>query len=144
MALVQWSTGLCVGIKEIDEQHQQLFGLINKLNDAHLQGRGREVRGEILNELIDYTQKHFGIEEEYFARYKYPEAVPHCMAHAEFVAKVVEFKNDLLKNKIALSLDIMQFMSEWLKKHIMGTDMEYVTFFKENGVDDVERGYVLN
>ncbi len=134
MELVQWSESLSVTIREIDRQHQKLFDMINELHQAQLQGKGKDVQGKIVNGLISYTNEHFGNEEKYFDKYNYPDAANHKKAHAEFVAKVVTFRDDLQKNKMGLSLSIMMFLSDWLKKHIMVTDMKYVPFFKENGI----------
>jgi hemerythrin len=134
MPLIQWNESLSVSINEIDTQHRKLFALINELDQAQHQGKGKEVVGKIVNGLISYTREHFKNEEDYFDRHNYPDAASHKKAHMEFVAKVTEFRDNLLKNKIGLSMDLMQFLSEWLKKHILVIDMKYVPFFKEHGI----------
>ena len=49
MALVEWDPAKhSVNIQEIDRQHQKLFGCLNDLYDAMIQGKGREVIGNVL------------------------------------------------------------------------------------------------
>ena len=73
MALIKWTSALSVAVPEIDLQHQKLVSLINQLHESMLSGKGREVLGGVLNELIDYTKRHFADEEELMRRHNYPE-----------------------------------------------------------------------
>jgi hemerythrin len=45
MALIQWNDSLSVNVVEIDKQHQKLVRMINELNDAMRQGKGKEALG---------------------------------------------------------------------------------------------------
>jgi len=55
MALITWNAALSVGVKEIDDQHKKLIDLVNQLNDAMHAGKGRDVLGAVLAELVKYT-----------------------------------------------------------------------------------------
>jgi len=134
MALIQWNEGLSVGVAEIDRQHQQLIKMINELNDAMRQGKGKEVLGKIITGLANYTVTHFGTEEKYFAQYGYPEADSHKKAHADFTKKVTEFKSNFDQGRIGLSIEILDFLSDWLQKHIKVVDKKYGPFFNEKGL----------
>ncbi len=134
MALITWEDSLSVGVAEIDQQHQQLISLINQLYDAMKQGKGKDVAGKIIDSLIDYTVVHFQTEEKYFEQFGYPETESHKQQHAAFVQQVSDFKEGFVKGKIALSIDMMNFLSEWLQKHIKGSDQQYTQFFQANGL----------
>jgi len=134
MALIQWSSDLSVKIEEIDKQHQKLIAMINQLNDAMRQGRGKEVAGKIIDGLVGYTQVHFAVEEKYFAKFGYPETEKHLREHNEFVKKAAAFRSDFANGKLTLSVQIINFLSDWLKHHIQGTDQKYVPFFQQNGL----------
>ena len=134
MALIQWNESLSVKVVEIDQQHQKLVSMINDLNDAMKQGKGKDVLDKIVNGVVGYTSTHFSTEEKYFARFKYPEADSHKKEHAAFVEKVLEFKDGFEKGKLTLSIEIMTFLSDWLKNHIKGSDMKYSQFFNEKGL----------
>lgn len=134
MSFINWSSNLSVSVAEIDQQHQKLVGLINELHDAMKQGKGKEVLGKIVNELINYTATHFSLEERYFAKFSYPETGIHKLEHADFVKKVTAFKNDFSNGKTILSVEVMNFLSDWLQKHIQGTDKRYTQCFNEHGL----------
>jgi hemerythrin len=134
MAIIQWNDSLSVNIMEIDSQHQKLIGMINDLDDAMSQGKGKTILGRIIYELVDYTDKHFGLEEKYFNQFGYPEANHHKQAHSVFTKKIATFKNALDKDKFGLSIEIVEFLSDWLQNHIKTVDKKYETFFNENGL----------
>jgi hemerythrin len=134
MALMQWNESLSVGVAEIDNQHQTLVSMINELSDAMKQGKGKDVVGKILNSLISYTVTHFQTEEKYFDLYRYPETAGHKKEHAAFVQNVSDFKDGFAKGKLSVTIELMNFLSDWLKNHIKGTDKKYSTFFNAKGL----------
>lgn len=134
MALIQWDNSLSVSVAEIDKQHQQLVSRINELNDAMKLGKGKDALGKILNALIDYTATHFKTEEKYFDLYKYPDTALHKKEHVAFVQKVSDFKDGFDKGKLSITIELMNFLSDWLKNHIKGTDKKYSAFFSSKGL----------
>ncbi len=134
MAIIEWNDSLSVNVALVDKQHQKLIGMINELNDAMRQGKGKETLGKTLNELVSYTGTHFKLEEKYFDQFGYPEADSHKKRHSEFVAKVSEFKSGFEKGKLGLSIEVMDFLSDWLRTHIKGVDKKYGPFFNEKGL----------
>ncbi len=134
MALVTWNDNLSVNVEEFDRQHKKLIALINELNDAMSVGKGKDVLEKIVNELVRYTVTHFKDEEKCFARFRYPDTFNHRIEHLAFIRRVANFKNEIENGKLPLSVEVLSFMSDWLKKHIMGTDKKYSQFFNENGL----------
>jgi hemerythrin-like metal-binding protein len=131
---IKWIPALSVNIGAIDEQHQKLITLINDLDAAMAQGKGNDILATILCELTDYTVSHFAYEETLFARHNYPDTFPHMAEHKMFVDQVSRFKKDFEDGKLALSIQIIAFLSEWLRRHIKGTDQRYTAFFNAKGV----------
>jgi len=134
MALFNWSNQYSVNIKQIDEQHKILIGIINELHDGMKAGRGKEVMGPLINKLVDYTVFHFSFEEKLFTSNGYPEASSHKNTHAALVKKVNELKKDYDSGKAILSMEVMNFLKEWLSGHILGTDKKYSSFLNSKGV----------
>ena len=134
MALVKWDDSFSVKVTEIDRQHQKLVSMINELSDAMKQGKGKEILCKIINGLIRYTATHFNTEEKYFDRFRYPEADNHKKEHVAFVQKVSDFKSGFEEGKLTLTIDVMNFLSDWLRKHIKGADKLYSQCFNENGL----------
>ena len=134
MALINWNDSLSVKVEEIDQQHKKLIAMINELNDAMRAGKGKDVLGKIVDSLISYTATHFKTEEKYFAQFGYPDTDNHKQEHVAFVKKVTDFKDGFEKKKLSLTIEVMDFLSDWLKNHIMGTDKKYTQFFNEKGL----------
>jgi hemerythrin len=134
VTIIQWDHSLSVNVAEIDQQHQKLIKIINELYDAMRQGKGKEVIGKTINGLIEYAGEHFQTEEKYFDLFGYPETSSHKKEHADFVKKVTGFKSELETGRLSLSLEVMNFLSDWLKNHIKGVDMKYSPFFNEKGL----------
>ena len=134
MPLIQWDDKLSVNVEEIDKQHQKLVQVINELQEAMQNRKGNEVLGKIIEEMVGYARTHFKTEEVYFDKFGYPEADSHKKEHAEFMDKVSDFKKDFDAGRIGLSVEVMNFLSDWLKNHIMGSDKNYSAFFNEKGL----------
>jgi hemerythrin len=134
MPLIQWNDTLSVNVAEIDKQHQKLVEMINNLHDAMKAAKGNEVLGPLMNNLIDYAGSHFKTEENYFVRFGYPDTENHKKAHADFVAKVLDFKSRFDSSKVGLSVDVMTFLSNWLQSHIKGEDKKYGPLFNAKGL----------
>ena len=134
MALITWESNYNIDITEIDQQHKKLVELINKLHDAMRNMQAKEVAGSIIDELIAYTKYHFSTEENYFDKFNYSETANHKRVHQNFVNKVASFKEDFDNGRLLVTMEIMNYLKEWLLKHILGTDKKYVQFFKSHGI----------
>lgn len=134
MAFIQWDDSLSVNVVEIDKEHQKLVGMINDLHDAMRHGQSKLILSNIINGLIDYAGTHFRTEEGYFERFGYPDAIMHKQEHVAFTQKIAEFKYKYDAGKVGLSMDIMNFLSEWLRHHIKVVDKKYGPFFNEKGL----------
>jgi hemerythrin len=134
MAMIEWDDSFSVGVEEINEQHKKLVSMINELYDAMKAGKGKDALGPIINGLIDYTQVHFKTEEDYFDKFGYPLTQAHKLEHKGFVDKVTAFKSDFDAGNTSLTIDVMNFLKDWLIHHIKGSDKKYTEFFHEHGV----------
>jgi hemerythrin len=134
MPYLQWTESLRVGVADVDAQHRTLVELVIELHTAMLEGRGKDLLGSTIDALIDYTVKHFSTEEAYFDAYQYPSATAHRLQHQDFVAKVEDFRKGFEQDRLMLSLEIMDFLSDWLVKHISRSDKAFGPFLKEHGV----------
>ena len=134
MAYIDWSDELSVQVAEIDQQHQKLVSMLNELHDAMRERKSKDSLGKIIEGLVGYAGTHFATEEKYFDQYGYPEATAHIGENREFVAKVSDFKQGFDEGQIMLSIDVMDFLENWLVTHIQGSDKKYGPFFNEKGL----------
>jgi hemerythrin len=134
MALIEWTDDFSVRVAEIDLQHKKLVEMINNLHQAMLDGKGNKLISEILDGLAQYAVYHFQTEEKYFDQFNFEGGEKHKQTHADFVKKVSLFVDEFNKGSVMLTIDVLDFLSDWLQHHILGEDMEYSDFFVENGL----------
>lgn len=134
MPLFEWSEKYSVNIKVCDEQHKCLIELLNNLHAAMKQGKGKEVIGGVLNELAGYTVYHFKTEEDLFIKHGYSEYAGHKNEHDILTAQVVGIKGKYEKDQSIVTIELMQFLKNWLNDHILGSDKKYGQFLNGKGV----------
>jgi len=134
MAQLVWSDRYKVGIFDIDVQHQKLVSMINDLDQAMTKGQGKQALAKILSDLIYYTQSHFSKEEALMKEHGYPEYDEHVRKHRAMTQKVLQVQAEFQSGKTNLSIEVMNFLQNWLNKHILETDMKYGPFLTSKGV----------
>ena len=108
-----------------DTQHQILFRLIDQIKEEPFDH-------EILTKLKLYAEHHFSLEETYMAELNYPEAEAHVNAHNRFreeLISMVETQGDI--NRL-LQETLSNFLSKWLKLHVLGIDKKLEKFILES------------
>jgi hemerythrin len=130
-----WSDKLSVGVKVIDDDHKKLVGMVNELFDGITAGKGKEALGKILDELVNYTKFHFGREEQFFAKTAYPAATEHKKEHDDLTKQVLDVQAKYKGGALAtLSLEVMNFLKNWLVNHIQGSDKKYGPHLNAKGI----------
>lgn len=132
--LIEWGPEISLGLKTIDSEHIILINLINDLYDGFQNGRSKDIMSKVLAELINYTQTHFGHEEKIFLETNYPDRENHIKEHRALVKRVLEIQEKFDSGSEVLTQDVMQFLKNWLVKHILGTDKKYCPHMRANGI----------
>ena len=122
--LITWEHTFFTGVSIIDDDHKKLVNMLNKLNDAMRQGKSKEIQASLLNDLVQYTVKHFANEEQLMEQHKYADSSHHIAQHKKLVADVLAFKEKFDTGTAMISVDLMKFLRDWLATHIMKTDMK--------------------
>ena len=133
--IVEWNKSYSVSVRDLDKEHMYLFDLINNLNDAMLQGKSKENLLKIIDALADYTVGHFAHEEKLFKKTNYPEFSEHKIAHETFVNKVKEFRDKVNSGEAMVSIEIINFLKDWLINHIGIFDKKYGGHMNKNGIN---------
>jgi hemerythrin-like metal-binding protein len=131
-----WNEKFAFGIKSVDEQHKELFRLMEETNRYIQEVRdGRDCYDEIdaiLRELEAYTVYHFNDEESLMEKVSYKDLDKHIEEHNSFVAKVHEvLDGELDLHQENVLSDIYDFLLDWVSQHILFTDVHYVSTMKE-------------
>ena len=127
-----WKDEYSVGIKEIDDQHKELFKRINALYNALLSGKGKSQIGEMIVFLADYVVEHFDSEEKFMKKYNYPDYEPHHEIHEKFKQRIQELKKEYEENGATSYLAIItqRDVGDWLINHILKVDTKYIPYLK--------------
>ncbi|MCG6553658.1 MAG: bacteriohemerythrin [Candidatus Magnetominusculus sp. LBB02] len=133
MPLITWNESLSVNIEEFDGHHKKIIKLLNGLFDAVAVKKGISVIQPTVAELIDYTRYHFAAEESFLEKHSFPWINSHKHEHDELSSKVLEFQKQLSEGKAMVDLALLNFLKDWLTRHIMGSDKKYSSFIKEKG-----------
>lgn len=131
--LIRWDASIQFDVEQVDKQHHHLVDLVNKLHRAMRNRQGKVVMGSILNELATYTVNHFADEERMMQEAGFKNLVEHRKEHEKLVQSVVDFKKQFEEGRATVSLDLMNFLSDWLINHIKKVDRAYVSDLKKHG-----------
>jgi hemerythrin len=125
MELIQWSEKYSVNNFLIDSQHKKLVSMINLLHDSMRNGKGKETLEKILDDLVKYTKEHFLTEEAMMKKANYPGFVTHKLEHDKLTKKAITLQKSYIEGKAPLTMDILNFLKDWLTNHIEGIDKKY-------------------
>ncbi len=132
--MFQWEAKYSVGIQSIDNQHREIFVVLEKLVEAMKKGHASDVTNQIIVDLERYAVIHFQKEEFFFKRFNFHGSSEHISEHQDFKNKIVSLKSDLKSGKITLTFDLLNFLKEWIEHHILVVDKQYSECFRQNGL----------
>jgi len=79
----------------IDQQHQELVSMLNRLNDAVKNNESREDIYRIIDDVIAFTRLHFATEEQLMIESGYTEIEWHKDKHKELIQDALHLKGKL-------------------------------------------------
>ncbi len=136
MSLVEWNEEIKVDVPLFDEQHKRLVALLNELHGHMRAGKGREVIGKTLDELLAYTDYHFSAERRAFEAHDYPHCAHHLAEHQKLMDTARELKARHDAGNLAITVEVLDFLKKWVTEHIKKCDKLYTEFFRNRPVQD--------
>ena len=131
---LQWSEKFSLGVKEIDDRHQELLAKINELRKAMMDGASGIETQKILDFLEEYAVNHFDEEEGLMKACQYPFYQEHKRSHLDFIKELAELrlrlrmpeaKGPMMPYFIA---QLERRMSDWFLYHIGNRDRKLADF----------------
>jgi hemerythrin-like metal-binding protein len=122
--VLAWSEQLETGLPDVDDQHQQLIEIINRLGDLHAQEAKSGALASVLAELRDYTVYHFDYEASLMESLPVNEAnkALHLKDHQGFVDIVLRAQGLMSCNPADVTNQLLAYLVKWLVHHITGID----------------------
>lgn len=134
MEFLKWDDKYSVKVGMIDDQHKQLFQIINEFYNNTDKKASNEEIGVVLNKLYQYAIMHFNTEEFYLRQYGLNLFDEHKREHDAFVKEVQNMVEKHREGKLVMSFTVMNFIKKWVTNHVLGTDMKYTVIFNKNGI----------
>jgi len=125
LIMFEWNSENAVNIGSIDAQHQNLFAIGRELYAAMSAGQGKSVLARILDRMVQYTKMHFAHEERLMQMHGYPGFAGHKAQHDELTRQVISFQAEFKAGRSTMAVQVLQFLKDWLARHIKGSDFAY-------------------
>ncbi len=132
--IFEWMPEYSIGVDSIDQQHQELFRIFNKLSTAVSQNDSPKSAAAAMHEMSQYLDKHFTFEEPLLK--KHPDFDHHHLEHLKFIENTLDFQIRFADQDKTVHMDMLSFLYNWLKEHILEMDKEYFRYLKENNLLD--------
>ena len=131
---IEWKPEYSVDIESIDNQHKKFIEVIENLYSAIQKNETDEKIEEIFGNLKDYIKIHFSTEEGYFEKFNYENSEEHKNEHINFKKRIEELMGNKKESRLKISLELIDFLEDWLINHLISQDQKYKKCFKENGL----------
>ncbi len=132
MTSVNWNEAYRLGLDAIDDQHASLFEMVERTRQAVVMRAEHARILHLLGELEHYVSVHFTAEEAFMQSCHYPQFKPHQEVHLRFTDRIRQEKQAVLAGR-HLTLDLLQFLNEWLVQHILVEDKAYAEHVQRQG-----------
>ena len=132
MQIIEWDKTYELGIQAIDDHHRKLIELLNSSYDLLLLSADKAEIQLILYELAEYADYHFDAEERLMNEASYKGLMPHVDKHNSFKDQIAVLMKDYLSSSPNVNTDIILFLSDWLKKHILKDDRKFAVHLSKS------------
>lgn len=140
---LEWSDDLQLGDYALDGHTKEFLRFANMFIDAKNVCTAEGHIDNILNNLTEYSHKHFPLQEDFMTNINYPSADEHKAEHRSFNLGVAK----LLKRRILLKMpniaedeydergidgvlsDTADFIIDWYHRHLLGTDKRLYDYY---------------
>jgi len=132
-----WDENMKVGIKEIDDQHQELFEHTNSLMNAIRERKDQYEVEKVISFLNEYVTNHFKDEEEIMQEHEYPFLSFQKEQHENFIKYFKEVETelkDMRESRNYLMFRIQLLIADWIVNHTYKEDRHFGRFLKYRGV----------
>lgn len=122
---------LRIGLTEIDQQHEELFETIDKLNS---EVKNQEDLWEILISIENYILNHFSSEEKQMRNLNYEDYKSHKMLHDKFAEEFKEISDEITDYHAGMKVlpSLKAFIELWAENHYKKADIKLINFLRKN------------
>lgn len=131
MAQFALTDDLYTGSSLIDDDHRMLVERVNAFFESLQSGQDDRRTVQAMNALIACTGEHFAHEETEMQRIGYVALLAHKAEHAKLLRQLVDLKEMLEAGGRMNAPAVADFLSRWLRDHILASDMKLAANLKQ-------------
>lgn len=122
---LQWGDGLRSGHPLIDQQHEQLLSIINRIVHNGHRTHDRALMQSLLDLAVKKLREHFETEDALLRRIRFPEAEQHLAQH-HWLMQTAETLAERYRSGEALIGEVLDFfVDDLMQRHMMRDDAAF-------------------
>jgi len=127
---VVWMDDFSVGNSTVDDQHKELFDLVNKM--WHSCKDSDKKKNQLFKKIVEKLRKHCEDEECILARNGCPDLAAHRHEHRKLIRQTKELLDSCDKGNKKMWFDMMAFLlHELLMSHLLEADKKCRKYLHE-------------
>lgn len=137
---MMWKDSYKIGVDIVDEQHFELFNMVENLLKAFEMDRNwkdKQKSIEAIEFMKNYVVKHFEDEEKYQRSIGYMDIENHIKEHRQFTQTVLDYEKKFIDTDYDIKL-VKQFAGKlvsWLIYHVADSDQKIVNHVDKSEVE---------
>jgi hemerythrin-like metal-binding protein len=123
-----------LGFAALDDEHQQISGLLNELHDAILQSVPVSERRFLLHQFEVYLRMNCRGEEQMMEHDRYPHTLIHRHSHEELYRKLHNFDRILIEAGREDAIQELRSIRQVLVEHVGEEDARIANWHRVHGI----------
>ena len=133
MNFIEFTKNELIGVNSIDEQHQSMVLIVNKLYDKIIASDKKMIHN-YLYKFLEVVEVHFETEENMMKSTKYHGYISHKLEHDRFYRQILTSTDRFSKGLESIGTEQLKSIKRWLFNHIELNDKKCGEYFVENGI----------
>ncbi len=122
MSLLNWKSEYSVGIDSMDDEHRQMFQLINEIHEEMHGRRNPDSMEQFLGDIHTAIAMHFALEERVMREAGYEEYEAHKEDHEELLDQIRDMMDTFDGDREAGFRKLSECLSGWFLTHFGSFD----------------------
>lgn len=134
---MQWSDDYRIGEPTLDNDHSQLFKILDECRRALSRLDAAQVLHPLLDTAFEHAEGHFQREEALMRQAEYPDAEGHAGIHRSFLGQLALIRREIGAEGPGLAF-LYEYLHRWIAGHILISDRKFGEFLDRRSVAAAE------
>ncbi|MEW6507027.1 MAG: bacteriohemerythrin [Bacteroidota bacterium] len=133
MAFIDFTDSEKVNVQKIDNQHQSMLKIINRIHARITQSKSYDCLKEF-SDLLREVENHFETEERYMKENRFPGYYSHKLEHDRFFNQMVNIFEKMNSGSFSITEDQLNSFKRWFYNHLELSDKKCGAFLNSIGI----------